>query len=76
MARELGPHGITVNVVAPSGVPTELLSNLKLSPSAERPVRRLGTAEDIAAAVSYLASDEAGYVTGQLLAVNGGRFIG
>jgi NAD(P)-dependent dehydrogenase (short-subunit alcohol dehydrogenase family) len=76
MARELGPLGITVNAIAPSGVPTDLLSDLDRFPSAERPVRRLGTIEDVAAGVSYLASSEASYVTGQLLSINGGSFIG
>jgi 3-oxoacyl-[acyl-carrier protein] reductase len=76
MARELGPHGITVNSVAPSGVPTEMLATLGLPATTDRPARRLGTPEDIAAAVCYLASDAAGFVTGQVLAVNGGSFIG
>ncbi len=76
MAREQGPHGITVNAVAPSGVPSELLEQLGLAPSADRPVRRVGQPMDVAAAVGYLASEAAGYVTGQELAVNGGSFIG
>lgn len=76
MATELGPHGITVNAISPSGVPTELLSNLGMQPNDRRPVRRVGTPEDIAAAVSYLASAAAGYVTGQVLSVNGGSYYG
>lgn len=76
MARELGPHGITVNAVAPSGVPSDLLTQLGLPPSADRPVRRVGQPADVAGAVCYLASEAAGYVTGQELAVNGGSFIG
>ncbi len=76
MARELGPHGITVNAVSPSGVPSELLGQLGLAPTAERPMRRVGQPHDVAAAVCYLASEAAGYVTGQELAVNGGSFIG
>jgi len=76
MARELAPLGITVNAVAPSGVPSELLEQLELAPSAQRPVGRVGEPEDVAAAVSYLASEGAGYVTGQQLGVNGGSFIG
>jgi 3-oxoacyl-[acyl-carrier protein] reductase len=76
MARELGPHGITVNAVSPSGIPSDLLDQLGLSPSAERPARRVGTPADVAAAVVYLASEAAGYVTGQELSVNGGSFIG
>jgi 3-oxoacyl-[acyl-carrier protein] reductase len=65
-----------VNAVAPSGVPSELLEQLGLAPSAQRPVGRVGEPEDVAAAVSYLASEGAGYVTGQQLGVNGGSFIG
>jgi 3-oxoacyl-[acyl-carrier protein] reductase len=76
MARELGPNNITVNAVSPSGIPSELLDRLGLAPSAARPVGRVGTPQDIAAAVCYLAAEEAGYVTGQELAVNGGSFIG
>jgi 3-oxoacyl-[acyl-carrier protein] reductase len=76
MARELAPLGITVNAVAPSGVSSELLSSLGLTPSAQRPVGRVGQPADVAAAVCYLASEGAGYVTGQELSVNGGSFIG
>lgn len=76
MARELGPLGITVNAIAPSGIATDLLFELALSPSEDRPVQRHGTPEDVAAAVSYLASDDASYITGQLIAINGGSFIG
>ena len=76
MARELGPHGLTVNAVSPAGVPSDLLTQLGLPPNADRPVRRVGQPADVAAAVCYLASEEAGYVTGQELAVNGGSFIG
>lgn len=76
LAREVGPHGITVNAVAPSGIPTQLLKDLELEVSGERPVGRVGTPEDVAAAVCYLASDAASYVTGQILSVNGGTFIG
>lgn len=76
MATELGPHGITVNAISPSGVPTDLLLDLGMQPSAARPVRRVGTPEDIAAAAVYLASELAGYVTGQVLSVNGGSYFG
>jgi 3-oxoacyl-[acyl-carrier protein] reductase len=77
-ARELGPHGVTVNAVAPGFVLTERLSTVL---SAERraalarqvPVGRLGTTEEIAAAVVFLASDGAAYVNGAVLDVNGGR---
>ena len=79
LARELGGRGITVNVVAPGYVETAMTANL---PEAARKdlgeaivLRRLGTPRDVAAAVAYLASDEAAYVTGQVLNVSGGLYI-
>lgn len=77
-ARELGPHGITVNVIAPGFVLTPALADLL--PEARRgalaqqvPLGRLGEPAEIGAAVAFLASDEAGYVNGAVLDVNGGR---
>lgn len=78
-ARELGGTGITVNLVAPGFIPTERHVGV---PDADRdrytlgvPMGRLGTADDVAAAVAYLASDRAGFVTGQRIAVNGGNTL-
>jgi len=81
LAHELGPAGITVNNIPPGSIVTPMMQgsadkgNLgDLEALAKRlPVRRLGQPEDIAAACSYLCSDEAGYVTGQTIGVNGGR---
>ena len=78
MARELGQSGITVNCVAPRVIVTDLLMHLY---DAERladlgtdiPVGRAGLPEDVANAVVFLASDYAGYVTGQVILVDGGR---
>ncbi|GAA3562430.1 SDR family oxidoreductase [Nonomuraea rosea] len=73
-ARELGPYGVTVNVVAPGWIPVERHSGL--DPSAYReevPLRRIGTPDDVAAAVSYLASEGGAFVTGQRITVNGGH---
>jgi 3-oxoacyl-[acyl-carrier protein] reductase len=79
LARELGSRSITVNVVAPGYIQTAMTENL---PEASREeltgaiaLKRLGTVEDIAAAVLYLASEEAGYVTGHTLNVSGGLYI-
>ena len=75
-ARELGSRGITVNAVAPGFVLTELTQDLpddlKQEITSRTPLGRFGTTEEIANAVAFLASDEAGYITGQVLAVDGG----
>ena len=75
-ARELASRGITVNAVAPGFVLTELTQDLPQALmdeiTARTPLGRFGTTEEIANAVAFLASDEAGYITGQVLAVDGG----
>ena len=81
LALELGPSGITVNTVPPGQILTPMMQSSAdkgylgdLDELAARlPVRRIGVPDDIAAACSYLCSDEAGYVTGQIIGVNGGR---
>ena len=82
LALELGPAGITVNAVPPGFVDTPMLRKAeargrlggKIEDHIERtPVRRVGRPEDIAAACAFLVSEEAGYITGQLIGVNGGR---
>ncbi len=76
LARELGGKGITANVIAPGFIETDMTSSLpqevKDRVLEAMALRRLGTPEDIAAAVSYVASDEAGFLTGQVLCVDGG----
>ena len=79
LAREVASRGITVNVVAPGMIDTDMTSSL---PEAGRqamlgqiPMGRLGTPEEIASAVHFLASDEASYITGQVVAVNGGMYM-
>jgi 3-oxoacyl-[acyl-carrier protein] reductase len=79
LARELGSRNITVNVVAPGYIQTAMTDKL---PEAAREeltgaiaLKRLGSVDDIAAAVLYLASEEAGYITGQALNVSGGLYI-
>ncbi|MEU5871424.1 SDR family oxidoreductase [Glycomyces sp. NPDC047369] len=78
-ARELGPDGITVNLVAPGWTPVERHGELTDADVAgylaDVPMGRMGVPEDVAAAVSYLASDAAAFVTGQRLTVNGGHTI-
>lgn len=76
-ARELGPFGITVNVVAPGWVPVERHAGATPEELAayavKTPSPRMGVPEDVAAAVAYLASDDAAFVNGQCLRVNGGH---
>jgi len=82
LALELGPAGITVNAVPPGFIDTPMLRKAEsrellggtVEDHIERtPVRRVGRPEDIAAACAFLISEEAGYITGQILGVNGGR---
>ena len=79
LAQELGSRSITVNVVAPGYIATDMTKDL---PEDRRqkilsaiPLERIGTPEDVAAAVQFLASEDAGYITGQVLAVNGGMYM-
>ena len=79
-AKEFASRGVTVNVVAPGPIATDMLSALpedQQEAYAEAvPLGRLGRPEEIAAAVRFLASDEAGYITGAVLPVDGGLFMG
>jgi 2-hydroxycyclohexanecarboxyl-CoA dehydrogenase len=78
LAIEFAPQGITVNNVPPGFVDTPMLRESPVdvdSFAQNTPMKRPGSPEDIAAAVAYLASEDAGYVTGQTLSVNGGRFL-
>ncbi len=79
VAKELGPRNITVNAVAPGFVETDMTVNLPqdLKDTAIRmtPLGRAGTPEDIAKAVAFLASDEAAFITGQVLSVDGGMVM-
>lgn len=78
MAREFASRGITVNAVAPGYIDTDMTRALPAATreewAAKVPLGRFGTPEDVAHAVCFLASDEAAYITGQVLAVNGGMY--
>lgn len=79
VAKELASRGITANVVAPGYVDTDMTTSLsdkaKETMISQIPLGRVGTAEDIAAAVVFLASDQAAYITGQVIHVNGGMYM-
>jgi len=79
MAREVGSRGITVNAVAPGYISTAMTEALPESVKEGFmkliPLRRFGAAEDVAAAVGFLLSEEAGYITGQVIHVNGGLYM-
>lgn len=80
VAREVASRGVTVNCVAPGFIETDMTyalpEDVKKNLMAQIPAARLGKTDDIAAAVLYLASEPAGYVTGTVLHVNGGMFMG
>ncbi len=79
LAKELGPSNIRVNCVAPGVIDTDMNGNLTAEDLAalaeETPLGRLGTPEDVARTVAFLASDEASFLTGQVVAPNGGLVI-
>ena len=79
LAREVASRAITVNVVAPGLIETDMTRALhekaQVDWAAQIPLGRLGGVDDVAAAVCYLASDEAAYITGHVLAVNGGMYM-
>lgn len=76
LAKELGSRGVTVNVVTPGYIKTDMTSTMTEEYAAELmkqiPLGRIGEAEDVAALVAFLASPNAGYITGEVIAVNGG----
>jgi len=78
LAREVASRNVTVNVVAPGLIETDMTKSLtdrsQTDWSAQIPVGRIGSPDEVAAAVCFLASDEAAYITGQVLAVNGGMY--
>jgi len=79
LARELGPYGITVNAIAPGRIDTPMIQSVSEAENEafrqRTPLGRLGTPGDIAAAAVFLASDEASFITGEIMDVNGGLLI-
>ena len=76
LAKEVAPRGITVNCVAPGFIETDMTAAMpesaRAAAAAAIPAGRIGRAEDVAAAVAFLAGEQAGYITGQVLCVDGG----
>jgi 3-oxoacyl-[acyl-carrier protein] reductase len=79
LAREVSSRGITVNVIAPGMIDTDMTravtEKAQVDWAQQIPLGRLGSVDDVAAAACYLASDEASYITGHVLAVNGGMYM-
>ncbi len=79
LAREVASRGLTVNIVSPGVIETDMTAGLEDSVrerlAGQIPLGRFGTPDDVAAAVCFLASDEASYITGQVLSVNGGMYM-
>ena len=79
LAQEMASRSITVNAVAPGYIDTDMTKvlpeDVRQKILASVPLGRMGTADDVAAAVKFLASEEAGYITGQVIAVNGGMYM-
>jgi len=79
LARELGSRGVTVNAIAPGYIVTDMTESIKDEQKeqllAQIPLGRLGTVQDIADAAAFLASPNTGYITGQILSVNGGMYM-
>jgi 3-oxoacyl-[acyl-carrier protein] reductase len=79
LAREVASRAVTVNVIAPGMIDTDMTRAIsgkaQVDWSAQIPLGRLGTVDDVAAAACFLASDEAAYITGHVLAVNGGMYM-
>ena len=79
LAKELGPSGIQVNAVAPGAIMTDMCSNFDEETldmiKDETPLGRIGTAEDVANSIFFLASDQADFITGQVISPNGGMVI-
>lgn len=80
LAKELGPSGITVNSVLPGRISTDMISERSQGRMeewlAQTPLRRLGTSQEVAGAIAFLASEKASYITGAALNVNGGLVMG
>jgi 3-oxoacyl-[acyl-carrier protein] reductase len=79
LAFEIAPKGIRMNLISPGMTDTDLISNIpekvKLVTAAQTPLRRIASPQDIAGAISFLASDKSDFITGETIRVNGGQYM-
>jgi 3-oxoacyl-[acyl-carrier protein] reductase len=73
LAREVAKRGVTVNAIAPGLIETDMMADVRLEEALKLvPMRRMGQPSEVAKLVAFLASDDAGYITGQVIGINGG----
>lgn len=75
LSQEVAKRHITVNCVAPGIIETEMTEDLPQEVVKQIPMKRMGSAKEVASAVNYLLSEDAGYITGQVIAINGGLYL-
>ena len=75
LSQEVAKRHITVNCVAPGVIETEMTEDLPQEIVKQIPMKRMGSAKEVASAVNYLLSEDAGYITGQVIAINGGLYL-
>ena len=75
LSQEVAKRHITVNCVAPGVIETEMTEDLPQEVVKQIPMKRMGSAKEVASAVNYLLSEDAGYITGQVIAINGGLYL-
>ncbi len=75
LSREVAKRNITVNCIAPGIIETDMTENIPDDALKQIPLRRMGKAKEVASLVNYLLSDDAGYITGQVISVNGGLYL-
>ena len=75
LSQEVAKRRITVNCVAPGVIETEMTEDLPQEVVKQIPMKRMGSAKEVASAVNYLLSEDAGYITGQVIAINGGLYL-
>ena len=75
LSREVAKRKITVNCIAPGVIESDMTADIPVDFIKEIPVKRMGTPKEVASLVNYLMSEDAGYITGQVISVNGGLYL-